>query len=260
MFLEADAGEFAHDWEYEGIIEAAKLGNVGILELFFAPGCGDVEPFLDAALLVSAGAGQTNAIDEMNGAVEHLLAKGADPDKVAGSEAAPPISFAILNADYRPWMETAAAQVRVLIRYGANVDAKGGEGRFPMEMARKLRYDAGREIVGILKVAGAEIPFTEDSFRHLLYENDEKNLRSFLERGVDPDLADFNYYEKTAQRSSKRRALGTQASSAPSWNTAPIRTSARATIRLRPCSSPQETRAWNWRGSFSSTEPRSRRT
>ncbi len=234
LFLEADSGDFAHDWERDGIVAAARAGNVAIIELFFAPGRDaassadasssvNAAAFADAGLLEAARAGKVAALDffldrgadinyrdetstssntPLAAAVENrhdtakrLLERGADPDKAAGSDAMPPIFYAIMNADYHQWVKLAGDQVRLLVRHGADVDARDGQGRRPIEQARRLRFDAGAEIVGILKAAGAEIPFTEESFRYLVYENDAKNVRSFLERGADPDLSGFYNYE-----------------------------------------------------------------
>jgi ankyrin repeat protein len=224
LFLQADNGRFAHDWEYEGIQEAAKLGNVSMLTLLLADRPDIQVDFINEALLAAASAGQLKAMDfllaqgadinfrkeyvysfrtplivaleEKNTAAEYLLQKGADPDKPEGDDLMPPITVPIYNGDWARITKTEVEQVKLLIRYGADVNQKDEDGISPIEWAMSSRYDSAKEIVKILQAAGAEIPFTEKNFRRLISANDMESVRIFLEKGADPNMQGFDEYDK----------------------------------------------------------------
>jgi ankyrin repeat protein len=87
------------------------------------------------------------ALDHNNKAARYLLEKGADPNKISGDPLIPPIMVPLEHGRYFRITETQVEQVKLLIRYGADVNGKGEENISPLEYARTIREDEGREIV-----------------------------------------------------------------------------------------------------------------
>lgn len=237
LFLMADTGKFANDWDVIGMKEAAKLGNTKVLTLILEHGKNFTSDSKNIALLFAARNGQTEAIgillddgadinfhtgtssssytplmkaleSENNRAAEYLLEKGADPNMMSGDPAMPPIMIPIHRGSYTTITDVQFNQIKLLIKYGADVNKKNEYGTLPLELARSIRYEGEREIAIMLKEAGAEVPFNESSFRHLINENDVKNIKIFLEKGFDPNLQGFEYYDKETSALMESVSLG----------------------------------------------------
>jgi hypothetical protein len=86
-------------------------------------------------------------------------------------------------------------QIKLLIKYGADVNKTDKKGQTPIEYAMTLRPDERRLIMAGLIEAGANIPETEEFFRELVFINDVSNVKKFLDSGTDPNTQGFEYYE-----------------------------------------------------------------
>ena len=240
LFLAADADKFANDWDESGIKEAARLGRTEALKLILEKGKDIKSVTKNTALLFAAREGRIGAIDvlldngadinfriegsasspergftplmralsENSGAAEHLLERGADPNFMGGYPEMPPIMVPIYHGFHFRVTDVQIKQVRLLIKYGADVNKKDKDGTTPLEYARSLRRAEGRPIAIILKEAGAAVPFTEDSFMELVFENDPKNIKLFLEKGFDPNIKGFEYNDKDTTALIKSAMLG----------------------------------------------------
>jgi len=228
LFLEANQDKFISSWEKEGLKAASASGLREMTELILNFGKDITSEARNNALISASRYGNLDVIDILlehgadinykpegsatdpekaftpliwaiwndNDAMEHLLKKGADPDKMGGYNEIPPISIPMYYSYTFMPTDAQIKQLKLLIEYGADINKKDEGNMSPLDWARKIRYDKGDVLVKILKDAGAEIPFTEDSFRELIYSNDEKNLKSFLKKGFDPNLQGFEHYDK----------------------------------------------------------------
>ncbi len=220
LFLQADEGEYAQDWEWPGLLGAVKTEDLAILTEILENGDGLEPLWINSSFLLAA---RSRSIEMM----ELFLTHGADIDYRYGDYDSTPLLAAVLNRDaagmeflldrgadpnkngaddnITPLMmpfqrysqhlsrdEEKIEVMRLLLRYGADINGKDRNGTTVLDYARNSGM---RESVRFIKEAGAEIAFTEESFRHLVRENDSLNLQSFLERGIDPDLEGFDYYE-----------------------------------------------------------------
>ncbi len=221
LFLQADEGEYAQDWEWSGLFGVAKTEDLAMLTEILENGKG-LEPewissvFLQAArggsiemmeLLLAHGAD----IDYQHGdydftpllavvlnrdtaGMKFLLDRGADPNKSGADDNITPLMMPFQRYSQHLSRDDEKIEiVRLLLQYGADINGEDRDGRTVLNYARNSGM---RESVRFIKDAGVEIPFTEESFRYLVKENDSRNLQLFLEQGIDPDLEGFDYYEE----------------------------------------------------------------
>ena len=221
LFLAADEGAYAHDWEWSGLAGAVSAEDSTILTEILENGNG-IEPlWINSVFLRAARGGSIEMMELLlaHGAdidyqygdyeftpllavvlnrdiagMEFLLDRGADPDKNGADNNIAPLMMPFQRySQHLSRDEEKIEVVRLLLQYGADINGEDRDGRTVLDYARNSGM---RESVRFIKEAGAEIPFTEESFRHLVKENDSLNLQSFLEQGIDPDLEGFDYYEE----------------------------------------------------------------
>lgn len=224
LYLAADEDKLSNNWDDWGMIEAAKSGSIQVLE-FFLNNEKNIHPNTKAnALVLAAGFGQNESIEilledgvDINSSYNNaeggftaltkslarrsksyylLLKMGADPNLAGGYDSYTPIQHILHHLKNRNVTNEMIEQIRLLIFYGADVNKKDNNGISFLGLARSLRYSELKEIIKILKLAGAEITFSENSFRSLIYENDAANVRKLLEKGIDPNIQGLYYDDK----------------------------------------------------------------
>ncbi len=240
LFLEADEGRFAQSWDDDGFEMAAELGYSDIVELLFEKGK-DIKPVTkNLTLLRASEEGHIDIIDILldkgadinfrmdgsatdpedgftplmwalwsdNAACEHLLKKGADPNAMGSYHLIPTIMLPIYYVQNFRLTNRRLNQLRLLIKYGADVNKPDTYGTTPLDYAWSLRSSEGKPIAKVLIAAGADIPLTEGSYRSLVFMNDAENVELFLEKGTDPNLQGFEYYDEETTALIKSVMLG----------------------------------------------------
>lgn len=221
LFLQADEGEYAQDWERSGLFGVVKTEDLAMLTEILENGNGLEPQWINSAFLQAARSGLIQMMELLlaDGAdidykygdydftpllavvlnrdiagMEFLLDRGADPNKNGADDNITPLMMPFQRySQHLSRDEEKIEIVRLLLQYGADINGEDRDGRTVLNYARNSGM---RESVRFIKDAGAEIPFTEESFRYLVKENDSRNLQSFLEQGIDPDLEGFDYYEE----------------------------------------------------------------
>jgi len=240
LFLAADEGRFAQSWDDDGIRKAAELGYSDVVGLLFDKGQ-DIRPVSkNLALLRASEEGHIDIIDILlkkgadvnfrldgsatdpedgftplmwalwsdNAACEHLLKKGADPNAMGSYHLIPTIMLPIYFVQNFRLTDERLNQLRLLIKYGADVNKPDSYGTTPLDYAWSLRSSEARPIAKVLIEAGADIPLTEGSFRELVFINHVENVKLFLEKGMDPNLQGFEHYDEETTALIKSVMLG----------------------------------------------------
>ena len=221
LFLQADEGEYAQDWERSGLFGVVKTKDPAMLTEILENGNGLEPQWINSAFLQAARSGLIQMmelllaygadVDYQYGdydftpllavvlnrdiaGMEFLLDRGADPNKNGADDNITPLMMPFQRYSQHLSRDDEKIEiVRLLLQYGADINGTDRNGSTVLNYARNSGM---RESVRFIKDAGAEIPFTEESFRYLVKENDSRNLQSFLEQGIDPDLEGFDYYEE----------------------------------------------------------------
>jgi ankyrin repeat protein len=219
LFCLADEGIFSHDWDSANLVFAASEASTDMLlfllknakdlkqdhkswALFPAARDGDIVS-LEALLTSDADINfkrsdnftpLVQAICSGKQSVELLLDKGADPNVTAGSDEYLPIFMALQDKIGNYISEQRRYEiVKALIDAGVDINHKGYNNRLPIEAAWGRKFFT---IAGLLKEHGSELPFSESAFRYLVMENDYKAVQQFIQKGIDPDLAGFDFYDE----------------------------------------------------------------
>lgn len=124
-----------------GLIEAALLGNISVLETLIKAGDSRDADQMDAALWWAAGRGQ-------NGSVSILLNGGADVDARQAQG-----KTALMNAAMWGWVET----VDLLLQHGATVDAVDDRGKTALLWSQEVSQGGKVDIVRALLRFGASV-------------------------------------------------------------------------------------------------------
>jgi len=221
LFLRADEGVYAQGWERSGLNGAIKTEDLAILTEILENGEGVESQWINSAFLQAARRGPIEmmelllahgadidyqyreyeftpllavVLDRDTAGMEFLLGRGADPNKNGADNNITPLMMPFQRySQHLSRDREKIALMTLLLGYGANINDVDRDGRTVLDYARASGMP---ESVRFIKDAGAEISFTEESFRHLVKENDSLNLQSFLEQGIDPDLEGFDYYEE----------------------------------------------------------------
>ncbi|MEJ2663720.1 MAG: ankyrin repeat domain-containing protein [Spirochaetia bacterium] len=228
LFVAADRGAYSHDYDLKGILTEARTGDLESRRLFNVKGRNSTPKTLLHALVIASGKAHLAIIDyllergvdingkydlstyafeqkftpliealwEDNAAVEHLLRKGADPNLIGSDYALVPLEIPMCAVNNYLQARKRSRQVKMLIRYGADVDKVDGEGRTPLEYAWTLRSNESPYFVKVFLDAGAKVPKTEKAFREMVYINSVPHVKELLDYGVDPDLQGFEYNDK----------------------------------------------------------------
>ncbi len=227
LFLQADQGRYANDYDEKGVLICTENGEAEMLKLLYDNG-NNIDPDIkNIALIYASEEGHTLVLDyllslgadinykydlshysfeqnftplisalaEDNKAVEFLLKKGADPNLEGSDYDLLPLMIPIFYVDESRLTESRLQQIRMLLEYGADINRKSSNGTSTLEYAQTLRSDESRPISKLLIKAGAEIPMTEAFFSELVFMNDTENVKAFLEYGMDPNLQGFEYYD-----------------------------------------------------------------
>lgn len=227
LFLQADQGRYANDYDEKGVLICAENGEAEMLELLYDNGSNIDPDSKNIALIYASEEGHIPVIDylldlgadinfkydlshysfeqdftplisalaEDNKAVEFLLKKGADPNLEGSDYNLLPLMIPVFYINEYNLTESRLQQIRMLLEYGADINRKSSDGATVLEYAQTLRSDESRPVSKLLIKAGAEIPMTEAFFSELVFMNDTENVRTFLEYGMDPDLQGFEYYD-----------------------------------------------------------------
>jgi ankyrin repeat protein/ribosomal protein S21 len=188
LYVQADDGIYANNWDDLGIKEAAQLGFPDVLSLLLDKGKDIDSLTVNSALLRASKAGMINTIEVLlthdadinfhlegnysyseetytplmkallanNDAVAFLLEEGADPDQMGGHPAITPLMVPLVYGRHMTLNWKHVEHISLLIRYGADVNKKDADKRTALSHARYVYGKIGNEIERVLIEAGAE--------------------------------------------------------------------------------------------------------
>ena len=222
LFLQADAGIYAYDWERTGLFHAVETKDLEILTAILKNAEGLDPKWISSVLIASArerSIGMMQVlldhgadIDYQSGeyeftallaavhfmdveGIKFLLEQGADPNKRGAENAVSALMMPFQRySNHLSTDEEKISVMRMLIDHGADINAKDRDGRTVLDYAR---YHNMSGSIRFIKNMGADITLTEDSFRNVVKENDAVNAGALLAQGIDPDLQEFDYYDET---------------------------------------------------------------